>query len=84
MADPLQLSMAQQFELERLTRTIDECGDTKTLQNMAKLLLKAWQSQKAATQWMLKQQLAAPARVTGKSGLPAQGPVRPMEPNQRR
>ena len=56
--------MAQQFELERMTRTIDETRDPQTLRNLAKLLLKSWHGQKAATEWMIRQQLSVPMRAT--------------------
>lgn len=60
MTEPLALSLGQQFELERMSRAIDETADPKVLQGIAKQLLQAWQSQKAATQWVMRQQLSAP------------------------
>jgi hypothetical protein len=60
MTEPLALSLGQQFELERMSRAIDETVDPKVLQGIAKQLLQAWQSQKAATQWVMRQQLGAP------------------------
>jgi hypothetical protein len=60
MTEPLALSLGQQFELERMTRAIDETADPKVLQGIAKQLLQAWQSQKAATQWVMRQQLGIP------------------------
>ena len=65
MADPLpsppamQLTIAQQFELERMTRTIDGTSDVKELRKLAKMLLQAWHSQKAATQWVMRQHCGA-------------------------
>jgi hypothetical protein len=61
MTEPLALSLGQQFELERMSRAIDETGDLMALRGIAKQLLQAWQSQKAATQWVMRQQLGAPA-----------------------
>jgi hypothetical protein len=61
MSEPLALSLGQQFELERMSRAIEATADTKTLQGIAKQLLQAWHSQKAATQWVMRQQLGAPA-----------------------
>lgn len=58
MTEPLALSLGQQFELERMTRAIEATSDLETLQGIAKQLLQAWQSQKAATQWVMRQQLA--------------------------
>jgi hypothetical protein len=63
MTEPLALSLGQQFELERMNRAIDETADPKVLQGIAKQLLQAWQSQKAATQWVMRQQLGAPLVV---------------------
>ena len=63
MSEPLALSLGQQFELERMTRAIDSTFDPHALQGLAKQLLQAWHSQKAATQWMMRQQLDSPSRV---------------------
>lgn len=57
MSEPLALSLGQQFELERMNRAIDATVDPRALQGLAKQLLQAWQSQKAATQWVMRQQL---------------------------
>ena len=57
MSEPLALSLGQKFELERMTRAIDATGDAQALRGLAKQLLQAWQSQKAATQWIMRQQL---------------------------
>ena len=65
MSDPLNLSLGQQFELERMTRAIDATAEVEVLQRVAKELLQAWHSQKAATQWVMRQQLGAPARLSG-------------------
>lgn len=60
MSEPLALSLGQQFELERMSRAIEATADPQTLQGIAKQLLQAWHSQKAATQWVMRQQLAGP------------------------
>lgn len=57
MNEPLALTLGQQFELERMTRAIDSTADLQALQGIAKQLLQAWHSQKAATQWVMRQQL---------------------------
>lgn len=79
MSEPLALSIGQQFELERMSRAIDATGDPQTLRGLAKQLLQAWHSQKAATQWVMRQQLDAPPRVVPSASLadslrPAPGP----------
>jgi hypothetical protein len=61
MSEPLALSLGQQFELERMSRAIDATLDPHALQGLAKQLLQAWHSQKAATQWVMRQQLGNPA-----------------------
>ncbi|MFM2079377.1 MAG: hypothetical protein RLZZ219_59 [Cyanobacteriota bacterium] len=63
MTEPLTLSLGQQFELERMTRAIDATADLEALQGLAKQLLMAWHSQKAATQWVMRQHLDGPARI---------------------
>ena len=63
MSEPLALSLGQQFELERMNRAIEATADPQTLQGLAKQLLQAWHSQKAATQWVMRQQLGAPSQI---------------------
>ena len=55
MADSVALSLGQIFEIERLNRAIDSTADPQQLQKIAKQLLQAWQSQKAATEWVNRQ-----------------------------
>jgi hypothetical protein len=70
MTEPLALSLGQQFELERMSRAIEATADLQTLQGIAKQLLQAWHSQKAATQWVMRQQLGAPAKTSPELGRP--------------
>jgi hypothetical protein len=63
MSEPLALSLGQQFELERMTRAIDATCDPQALRGLAKQLLQAWHSQKAATQWVMRQQLGSPPKI---------------------
>ncbi len=67
MSEPLALSLGQQFELERMSRSIDSTNDPQALQGLAKQLLQAWQSQKAATQWVMRQQLGSSSLTTSPS-----------------
>ena len=53
----MELSMGQQFEIERFSRAIDATADPEALKAIAKQLLQAWQTQKAATNWVIGQQL---------------------------
>jgi hypothetical protein len=58
--EPLELSTAQKFELERYRRVIRETEDLAGLKSLAETLFQAWQSQKAATQWLMRQNLSKP------------------------
>ena len=65
MTEPLSLSLDQEFELERMNRAIEATDDPRALQTLAKQLLQAWHSQKAATQWVMRQQLGANSGPAG-------------------
>ena len=54
---PIELSLIQSFEVERLKRDIDAQSDPAELRNLAKDLLKAWFSEKAVTHQAIKEQL---------------------------
>ena len=43
------LSVSQQFDVERMNRAIESTIDPQQLQVLAKQLLQAWHSQRAAT-----------------------------------
>jgi hypothetical protein len=61
MEQSIELSMNQRFEIERFNRAIDATVDPETLRSLAKQLLQAWHSQKAATNWVIgQQQFGAP------------------------
>ena len=49
------LSVTQQFDVERMNRAIESTLDPQTLQVMAKQLLQAWHAQRAATVWVMRQ-----------------------------
>jgi len=53
----MELTTAQRFEIERISRGIDATTDVATLQGIAKQLLQTWQMQRAATAWMMRQTL---------------------------
>ena len=71
MSEPLALSLGQKFELERMSRAIDATADPQVLRGLAKQLLQAWHSQKAATQWVMRQQLGAPPRFSPPPAAPS-------------
>ena len=60
MTTPIELTTGQQFEIERLSRAIDATADPAELRLLAKQLLQAWHTQKAATNWMIRQQVEHP------------------------
>lgn len=53
----MELSFSQRFEIERFSRAIDATADPDDLKRIAKQLLQAWHTQKAATNWVIGQQL---------------------------
>jgi hypothetical protein len=55
----MELTVAQRFEIERFSRAIDATADTEQLRSLAKQLLQAWHTQKAATTWAIQQQMGA-------------------------
>lgn len=58
-SNPFELSMAQEFQVEKYKRILDETKDPETLRRAAKLMLEAYQKQRAATQWVMRQHLDA-------------------------
>ena len=52
--EPLSLTDAQQFEIERFSRAINATNDVIVLKRIANQLLMAWMTQKAATVWVMK------------------------------
>ena len=56
---PIELTMAQTFEVERLKRAIDAQNDPAALRALAKDFLKAWFSEKASTNQAVQEQLKA-------------------------
>ena len=54
--EPMDLSLAEQLEIERFSRAIDATADPDQLRRIAKQLLRAWHTQKAATNWVISQQ----------------------------
>jgi hypothetical protein len=53
----MELSISQRFEIERFSRAIDATADPEDLKRIAKQLLQAWHTQKAATNWVIGQQM---------------------------
>jgi hypothetical protein len=51
----INLSTAQEFEIEYFSRVIDQATDLNQLRTVAKGILKAWELQKSATKWAIAQ-----------------------------
>ena len=56
MSNSIELTVGQQFEMERFNRALDATTDPDQLRSLAKQLMPAWQTQKAATKWVVEQQ----------------------------
>jgi hypothetical protein len=56
----MELTISQRFEIERFSRAIDATANPEDLKRIAKQLLQAWHTQKAATNWVIGQQWGAP------------------------
>lgn len=48
------MSTAQSFEVERFSRIIDNANDMTALRKLAKILLEAWMTQRAAGEWLMR------------------------------
>lgn len=55
--DEIELSAAQQFEIERMSRAIDQTQDIEVLRSIAKETFRAWMIQKSASNWLIKQNM---------------------------
>lgn len=55
MSDPIEITTAQSFELERFSRDLDDCKNVDELRKIAKQLLQLWMGQKAAALWVMRQ-----------------------------
>lgn len=62
-AQPIAFTTMEAFEIERMSRKIDELVDVGQLRTVAKALLSGWIHQKAATAWMMRQPAIAPLQM---------------------
>lgn len=53
--EPITMSLGQKFEIEKMSRTIDNTQDVQKLRDLAKHLLVAWKQQQAAAAWAFRQ-----------------------------
>jgi len=67
MSVPIELTLNQKFEIERFNRAIDTTADLGQLRDIAKQLLQAWHTQKAATNWAIRQQIGTPINIPPES-----------------
>lgn len=61
--DSFELTVSQRFELEQQFRAIDSCSNIDDLKSLTKQLCSALASQKAATNWVIRQSLGKPPSV---------------------
>ena len=54
MNGSIQLSTEQRFQIEQFNRALDTTQDPDQLRQLAKQLMQAWQTQKAATSWIMQ------------------------------
>ncbi|MEB3158920.1 MAG: hypothetical protein VKK03_05600 [Synechococcus sp.] len=75
MSSGIELTTEQQFHLEQFNRALDATSDPAQLRQVAKQLLQAWQTQKAATNWVIRQQGLSPSQTDALSkALPSPSP----------
>ena len=55
MEEVIRLDVTQQFDVERMNHAIESTIDPRQLKVLAKQLLQAWHSQRAATVWVMRQ-----------------------------
>lgn len=53
----IELSPAQQFEIEKINRAIDRETDVEKLRNTLKALTRAWMIQRSVTGWLMRQNI---------------------------
>ena len=64
MAKGIELSTEQRFHLEQMNRALDATSDPTQLRQLAKQLLQAWHTQKAATNWVIREQGLRPDDIS--------------------
>ncbi|WP_244279488.1 hypothetical protein [Synechococcus sp. UW179A] len=57
MNGSIQLTTEQRFQIEQFNRALETTQDPEQLRQLARQLMQAWQTQKAATCWVLKQDM---------------------------
>jgi|TARA_B100000073_G_scaffold346940_1_gene359729 hypothetical protein len=57
MNGSIQLTTEQHFQIEQFNRALETTQDPEQLRQLARQLMQAWQTQKAATCWVLKQDM---------------------------
>ena len=57
MNGSIQLTTEQHFQIEQFNRALDTTQDPEQLRQLARQLMQAWQTQKAATCWVIKQDM---------------------------
>ena len=57
MNGSIELTTEQHFQIEQFNRALETTQDPDQLRQLARQLMQAWQTQKAATCWVLKQDM---------------------------
>ena len=57
MNGSIELTTEQRFQIEQFNRALDTTQDPDQLRQLARQLMQAWQTQKAATSWAIRQTL---------------------------
>ena len=57
MPSTQELTIGEQFEVERFSKALDTTADPAQLKALTKPLLQAWHTQRAVTEWVKSQQL---------------------------
>lgn len=60
-SNPIELTLGQKFEKERFARVIKESTSIEDLRKIANVLLDGWYTQRAASQWMIREAMNAKA-----------------------
>jgi hypothetical protein len=62
MSEPvtMSLTLTQKFEIEKMSRVIDDCNDVPRLKELTKQILVAYETQKACSKWAYAQVMGIP------------------------
>ena len=76
----MDLSLQQQFELERQLRVIEDEKDMEKLRDLCRMLAQAWHAQKAATMHFMREAFNAPPSQIDLRGALGSSPAGDRDP----